>query len=351
MIKREAIQRHPGEMDIEQVPMFISFGFDDNGKSGVVAPNDLGGVKWVADLFHGKKHKTTGKPCTATLYLASHFADDSEKGNEPSETIIEQWRRAYKMGHEIGNHTHSHLSGLEFSEDQWLDEIRRCNELLVKVTGDKSVPGFRTPYLEFNNKTFSAVKKAGFKYDCSMEEGWQKDHDGTNYIWPYTLDNGSPGYTFCNGGEELKPEPGLWEMPCYPVIIPPDELCEKYGVKPGFRDSKIGVGPDDEPYTPEDGKITGLDYNMFVSFDMNKEEFLATMKYTLDLRLKGNRCPLLFGSHSDYYSQWFDLAPNITPKEMREAVEEFIDYALTFKEVRIVSTKEVLDWIIDPKAI
>lgn len=345
MSKRRASQKHPGNLELKDVPMFVSFGFDDNGKSGVVKPDDKGGVKWVADLFSSKNNRISETKCSATLYLASHFIDDSEEGNEPGQSLKKQWQRASEMGHEIGNHTHSHSFGGSFSKEDWLKEINRCNDILPEITGEKRVRGFRTPYLDFNKNTFNAVKEAGFEYDCSIEEGWQKDHDGTNFIWPYTLDEGSPGYTFSNNGDNLDPVPGLWEMPCYPVIIPPDELCEKYGAEPGIRASKVGIGPDDEPYNPEDGKITGLDYNMFVSFKMNKKEFLATMKYTFDLRLKGNRCPFLFGAHSDFYAPWFNLAPNITPKEMREAVEEFLDYVLSFDMVEVVSTDKVLDWI------
>ena len=38
------------------------------------------------------------------------------------------------------------------------------------------------------------VKAAGFWYDCSIQEGTDLDQDGTNFFWPYTLDQGSPGH-------------------------------------------------------------------------------------------------------------------------------------------------------------
>ncbi len=367
MDKREAAQVPPLGLKVKDVPMFVSFGFDDNGNSGIVNPNNEGGVKWASELFHSKLNPVVKTPCTATFYLASHFIEGKEDGNEPTEILKKEWSNLTKLGHEVGNHTHSHTSGLEYSSDKWVEELETCNNWLKKPSPTdlniqanpdtgvgmdaKDILGYRTPFLEFNVKTFDVVKKLGFKYDCSLEEGWQLDHDGTNYIWPYTLDGGSPGYTACHEGVELEPVEGLWEMPCYPVIIPPDDLCEKYGVKPGFRESKVGIGPDDEPYTARDGKITGLDYNMFVSFKMSKAEFLATMKYTFDLRMEGNRCPMLFGAHSDFYSPWFNLAPNVTPKEMREAVNEFLDYILSFDEVRLISNREILEWLKNPEPI
>ena len=58
---------------------------------------------------------------------------------------------------------------------------------------EEDIFGFRTPFLKYNNATFEALQAEGFVYDCSIEEGYQPDHDGTNYYWPYTLDEGSPG--------------------------------------------------------------------------------------------------------------------------------------------------------------
>lgn len=363
-MKRDASQKPPKGLNPKEVPMFVSFGFDDNGNSGVYGTDNEGGVKWASELFSSKINPG-GTPCSASFYLATYFATGEAPNNEPTEQIKVEWSKLTKAGHEVGNHTHSHKSGLEYSEDKWVEEMEKCNRILAKPvptdltlnknseTGasinPESIIGFRTPFLEFNDKTFRAAKRVGFEYDCSMEEGWQEEHDGTNHIWPYTLHKGSPGYTYCHG-ENIKPV-DLWELPCYAMLVPPDDLCEKYNVAPGFRDRKVGIGPDDEPYSAEEGKITGLDYNLVVSFDMDKSEFLATMKYNFDLRYNGNRCPMLFGAHTDFYVPSFDLAPNISPKEMREVVDEFLDYVLSFEDVRVVSNKEVLEWLKNPEPL
>jgi hypothetical protein len=90
-----------------------------------------------------------------------------------------------------------------------------------------------------------------------------------------------------------------------------------------------------------DGKITGLDYNMWTMAGVSPEEFLAIWKYTLDLRLKGNRAPLMVGAHTQMY-----------PKpEQRRALEAFIDYALSKDEVRIVTPVKVIRWMRDPAGL
>jgi len=211
-----------------------------------------------------------------------------------------------------------------------------------------TVVGFRTPFLEYNDATLAAAKNQGFWYDCSIEDGFQEEQDGTNYLWPYTLDNGSPGHeVLVEWGlqQPIQAHLGLWEMPAHPVIVPPDDQCATYGVKPGLRARMQGV---QDWFDPKSGKITGLDYNLFVMFQMTKAEFLATMKYTLDLRLKGNRAPFMFGAHSDVYSDQYEDAMTATVRERQEAMEEFLDYALSKSEVRTVPMRQILAWVRNP---
>jgi hypothetical protein len=127
--------------------------------------------------------------------------------------------------------------------------------------------------------------------------------------------------------------------------VPPDSECAKYGIDYSLRDKMQSVA---SWFDTTSGKITGLDYNLFVQFKMTKEEFLATMKYTLDQRLKGNRAPMTFGAHTDVYSSKYTAAPGATDVQRQEAVEEFIDYALSKPEVRVVSNKKILDWVRNP---
>jgi hypothetical protein len=72
------------------------------------------------------------------------------------------------------------------------------------------------------------------------------------------------------------------------------------------------------------------------------------MKYTLDLRLRGNRAPLAFGAHSDIYSSKYTAAEGATFTERQQAMEELLRYALSRPEVRVVPSRLILDWIRNP---
>jgi len=251
---------------------------------------------------------------------------------------------------EIGNHTYAHNHGAQFSVGQWQQEIQSATDWIRKpwdpnedvnspnaangIGWQEHLYGFRTPFLEYNDNTLAVVDEKGFYYDCSIEEGWQEDHDGTNYNWPYTLDHGSPGHEVLvewGSKEPITNHPGLWELPVYPVIVPP-ELRDTMHSRVSWFD-------------PASGKITGFDYNLWVSFSMTKTEFVKTLKYTLDQRLAGNRAPMLLGVHSDYYSDKYTGAPAATAAERRAAIKEFLDYARSKQAVQIVSYKHVLDWM------
>jgi hypothetical protein len=195
---------------------------------------------------------------------------------------------------------------------------------------------------------FEALTALGFWYDCSIEDGWQPEAAGTNFTWPYTLDGGSPGNEMLARQGLKRPitaHAGLWEMPAHPVIVPPDDQCRSYGVEPGLRAKLKTVAAWFDEGT---GKVTGFDYNLWVTFEMTKAEVLATLKYSLDLRLAGNRAPFMLGAHSDCYATDYADAPNANVRERQQAIEEFLDYALARPEVRVASLKQVLDWVRNP---
>jgi len=271
------------------------------------------------------------------------------------------WKEAMDNGHEIGVHTHSHPHGKQFSRRRWRKEIQRCIDILglpfaasetPETPGRGAgmgisralLPGFRTPFLEYNDNTLQVVRRLGFLYDCSLEEGTQPDQNGGNFLWPYRLDNGSPGNSPLIGRH-----PGLWEIPVYVFIVPPDSACERYGVAPGLR---AALQQRQNYFDPAAGKITGMDWNLWCEFAMTPAEFLATLKYTLDLRLNGNHCPLTIGLHSELYSDKQDTKGlNATVAERRAALREFFAYILRLPQVRLVNHKELLNWLQRPELL
>jgi Polysaccharide deacetylase len=355
----ETMQRPPGNLNPEQVPLFVSFGSDDNQFSGLEASGGGGGVHFLTDLFashtnpvgSGDARNFDGKSPHYSLYVNTIYI--TPQGDEDPALVKQAWKEAVDHGHEIAVHTHTHPHGKDFSAKQWEDEMGLCIKTLTQPDGmnipRNQITGFRTPFLEYGDPTFTAASHEGFVYDCSIEEGHQSDQDGRNYIWPYVLDHGSPGNSATYKTDELPlvgDHPGLWELPVYTFIVPPDDLCESYGVTPGLRARMRKVSDD---FDVDQGKITGMDWNLWFEYGMTKAEFIATLKYTLDLRLKGNRCPMTVGIHSaDYADRSTENPPHATVQERREALTAILDYAISKPEVRVVSARELLGWLHAP---
>jgi len=54
--------------------------------------------------------------------------------------------------------------------------------------------------------------------------------------------------------------------------------------------------------------VTGFDFNTWILYGMTNANWQATMRHTLDLRINGNRAPMQFGMHTDYYTPIYDNA-------------------------------------------
>ena len=338
-------QSPPGGLSPSQVPLFVQLGFDDNQRSGSTT-NPPGGMTWATNFFKNLRNPAgSGNAATFdnTLVRVSFYSNTtyiSDGFVEDPVLVKKSWRTALTDGHEIGNHTHRHPDGGGFSVSQWTAEMNDNNDWLTRpfVANEPAfsvgsgigasltaIEGFRTPFLNYNNNTMTAAKNVGFTYDISIEEGWQLSDDGINFNWPYTLDNGSPGGAAV--GKPVGNHSGLWELGAAPFVIPP-----------ALRDD-LGLT-----------KITGLDYNVFVSANLNKAQALAILKYTLDQRLASNRAPLFVGGHTAIYTSDVSL-PNTTPQQRREVIEEFVNYALGKSQVRIVTARNIITWMRNPVAL
>jgi hypothetical protein len=318
--KLAAATSPPAGLAIGNVPLFVSIGFDDNAYED--------GMQWALDFLKSKVNpKGSGNPCTfdgtparVTFFINSHvgITSDALKGLHG---------RAYREGHEAANHTDSHADTLQQNPDRavWNKEMATCNDYLVGLGVPRpQIVGFRTPFLQQSEATFEAIIEQKFRYDSSIEHYYGVG----GFVWPYTLDTGKDAtHTYLT-----KPSgkyPGLWEMPINELMM------------------------DTTGYTA----VTGLDYNMWISKRMTRKQFVDVMKANLDLRLKGgnspaNRAPLLFGGHTDLYSRFnadANTAAAASLADRRAAVEEFIDYALSYDpSVRVVPYAEVLHWMQAP---
>ncbi len=343
------------------MPQFVHLGFDDNGISGMPGSATTGGVRWVVDLFAGRRNPAgngnprtfDGAPALTSFYQATRYLEAPD--TDAPEHLKRALRAAADAGHEIALHTHSHSHGAIFTSAQWAEEIDTCRDWLTKPFDDGraadasvglGVPraellGFRTPFLEWGEPLFPALRDAGLAYDCSVEVGFDPRYDGRNLPWPYRI---AAGY----GGPSAEPARELWELPVYALIVPPDEECERYGVAPGLR---ARLGQMRRYFRPEEGKITGFDWNLWVAFQMSPDEVLATLRYSLDQRLAGNRAPFTFGTHSDIYSEQYVGITGSTAQQRRETLVRFLDEVLARPEVRVVSARQLLEWLRAPSTL
>ena len=321
-------QDPPCNLKPSLVPMFVTLGFDDNDL--------VEGINFAAQFSEMRNPSGSGQDA---IFDASPLSFAFYNTTSYSSTAGNAWKNAYDGGHEMGNHTINHNTSEGTSFDTWQNEMSGCNQTQVGLgMAREDLVGFRTPFLATNDAMLDAVEAQGFIYDTSLEEGFEDGHDRRNFFWPYTLDSGSPGNDILvewGGKQAISQHPGLWEMPVYAVIAPPDELCEQYGIESGFRDRLLAR---QSYFDTEGGKITGFDYNLIEStmFGMSNDEYAATLMYTLDLRLEGNRAPLLVATHAKNYGAY------------QPAIEKFIDYALTKEDVRIVAPIHILDCIRNP---
>jgi peptidoglycan/xylan/chitin deacetylase (PgdA/CDA1 family) len=325
----------PGGLTPAQVPQFILLGFDDNQFADPLA--------WFVDHLRSQRNPAgagqagtfDGAPVRAIFFSNGRY------WNEPAVVAIH--RRAVADGHELANHTQNHLDGLAFTVDQWRAEMAACDEAYFKAgVTTAPVAGFRAPYLKYGHTTFLALVAMGRPYDASIQEGYEGDQDGTNFYWPYTLDQGSPGNSVrypVGSPRRIKSYPGLWEIPMHVFIVPGDDECARYGIVPGLR-RRMQDNVDPREDNPTSGKITGLDWNVLESAKVSGPEFLAILKHSLDRHLAGNRAPFMIGGHTSLY-------PADKP-ERRRALEDFIAYALTKPEVRFVTGRQLLDWLRHP---
>ena len=343
----------PGGLGVAQVPQFVVVSFDDNFNAD--------GFDFIASLFPtlnnpagtGNGATFDGAPVRTSYFHNSTYLPMSD------------WVAAFNAGHEAADHTDTHPNGLNFGVTDWTNQIQTCRDRLVSAfsTTPAKIAGFRAPFLAYNDALYSVLqsRSPAFAYDSSIETCWGATEDGTNCNWPYTLDAGSSdaANVFAKFGagmaQPVGSHPGLWELPVSTVIVPPDSVASQYGFTSGLRTRvQTAVQGKGAPsfYEPATGKLGGLDITLVVDAAMNAAEALATLKYTLDLHLQGNRSPFIFVAHTHVYGSFYGAAPNIQDvNQRRSIISNFINYALSKPVVRMRPIGDVLTWMKNPVAL
>lgn len=66
-------------------------------------------------------------------------------------------KKIYNSGHELANHSYNHPHVNNLSYDQNVEQIKKCSELIQKITGNPSTL-YRGPYGEHNDTVLQAAK-------------------------------------------------------------------------------------------------------------------------------------------------------------------------------------------------
>jgi peptidoglycan/xylan/chitin deacetylase (PgdA/CDA1 family) len=278
------------------------------------------GTRWMAQAL-GATRNTDGSKRYMSFYANYEHPDIHDPALRAP--MLEAIYDVYQMGHEIGNHTSTHLlcvseDGKKVAKDIILADITKVEKELIGLGIPKAhIQGFRTPYLQCTDLSFEAMAQVGFLYDASLTA--DKDSTAGNGCFPYTLDT--------LYGELYK---GIWEIP----------------------NSSFAVHPQDRAYAAERGPgehIMGLDWNMWNELEFNAEQTLRSWTYTLDGAMAGNRAPFVLGLHSQFYIEPKDIDfPNIRPHERREVFLAFIEYASKLQDVFFVSADMAVRWMQQP---
>lgn len=72
----------------------------------------------------------------------------------------ESVRQLSEAGHQIQNHSDSHPYMTKLSPIDMINELKRCNEKIAKITG-KTPTLHRCPYGDYNNSVLEAVQSVG----------------------------------------------------------------------------------------------------------------------------------------------------------------------------------------------
>ena len=178
---------------------------------------------------HTIDHIETNSPLPSNMWPGgatweNGFDDGSRKTNALGEAWNEQVEFGVPAGAYALTHGWSYYVGKTLGVATWEGIIS-----LGEVDGPKQgindkLVGFRAPRLEVNSEMMFALDNKGYLYDCGLEEGYEAQRDGTNFVWPYTTDNGSPNtWTQKEYGETVyfdSMPSGFWQYPVNVMIVP-----------------------------------------------------------------------------------------------------------------------------------
>lgn len=290
----------PGGLSPSDTPMFVVFTADDAIQSYTID---------AVNQFLAQRKNPNGCPVKMSYYTSLNYTNY---------TLVTDW---FVAGNEIADHTMSHVGS---PPDAEIDgNLIVLNSLAGIPMAD--IRGFRAPFLNYTVDNLKHLAATGFTYDSSASASIPVTDSGTDAFWPYTLDYGLANDCLalsnaCKGQPQL---PGFWEVPMY-----------------AFFDDRGVAGPHlmDPWLDAANGANT-----------VNNSATLEYMKNTFTAHYNGNRQPIGLYTHPIHVSTTY---PGSTvSKDTVNMINQFLDWAQQQQNVWIVSTWQLLQWVMNPVPI
>lgn len=88
-----------------------------------------------------------------TMFITGKFAEQYSEGI----------KQAALDGHEIANHTYSHLDSRELSDEKLIEEFARTEQIIQDLTGKTTKPFWRPPFGARNNHVLNVAVSQGYR--------------------------------------------------------------------------------------------------------------------------------------------------------------------------------------------
>jgi hypothetical protein len=298
----------------EKPPQFVVFSWDGAGEQvginlferfrRVAAENNAKMTFFLSGIY------VLPEARKAAYQPPLHSVGASDIGYLKDENVrltIEQVRKAWLDGHEIGTHFNGHFCGAKggdkWSVANWRSEIEQSYAFVENWRTNtgytdlapfpfdyrKELVGGRAPCLE-GGPLVRAAKEFGWRYDSSGKGG--------NQVWP-------------------KKKDGLWDMPLQSLPFPGGgtQLSMDYNIM----------------YQQSGGKSTDDNAN-FPAWEKQATDMLVG---GFNRVYNGNRAPLIIGNHFERWNGGIYM----------NAVEQTVKTVCKRDGVRCVSFRELVDWL------
>lgn len=161
------------------------------------------GVSLMTDANRNDYTNPMGKKGKSNINFGGSDADLEKR--------LKVMDKLFRNGNEIASHAVGHYDGKNWTEDQWMHELKEFQKIIDGLAGRVSfcnhdIQGFRAPYLAGNDNMLDVLKVMNYVYDTSdTNQGWSQK------MWPKRYDNGlwnfGLGFVFVPGlmgGKSLK---------------------------------------------------------------------------------------------------------------------------------------------------